>query len=148
MGGGNLGYSADWPGRVSRATEQALKEPVAVTMVADVGRSQPPRPHSDPKCGTTGHPSCDIDQLDTWTRIFTPWVVDAVTHALPVQGTQVSGQEIYTREAATNPALLGVSYSGEGPIRGTGAYRAITAPWVSGDLSGTSHQPIASGTSC
>ena len=137
MGSSNLGYSADWPGRVSRATELALKEPVAVTMVADVGRSQPPRPHSDPKCGTTGHPNCDIDQLDTWTRIFTPWVVDAVAHAVPVQGTAVAGQEVFTREFASNGALLGVSYSGEGPLRGTGAYRSITAPWVAGNLLGT-----------
>jgi hypothetical protein len=137
MGGGNLMYSADWPGRVARATEIALHEPVAVTMVADVGRSQPPRPHSDAKCGQAGHPSCDVDALDTWTRLFTPWVVDAAVHSVPVQGTQVAGQEVFTREAATNPALLGVSYSGEGPIRGTGAYRAVTAPWVTGDVIGT-----------
>jgi hypothetical protein len=137
MGGGNLRYSADWPGRVARATEVALHEPVAVTMVADVGRSQPPRPHSDPKCDQTGHPSCEIDKLDTWTRIFTPWILDAVAHATPVTGTAVSGKETFTREFATNPALLGVSYSGEGPAQGTGAYRSITAPWVSGDLIGT-----------
>jgi hypothetical protein len=137
MGGGNLLYSADWPGRVARATEIALKEPVAVTMVADVGRSQPPRPHSDAKCGQAGHPSCDVDALDTWTRLFTPWVVNAAIHAVQVQGTQVAGDEVFTREVATNPALLGVSYSGEGPIRGTGAYRAVTAPWVTGDVIGT-----------
>src|SRR5581483_3686984 len=58
MGGGNVLYSADWPGRVARATEQALAEPVAVTMVADVGRSQPPRPTSNPQCGQPGQESC------------------------------------------------------------------------------------------
>jgi hypothetical protein len=51
-GSGNLLYSADWPGWVARKTEQALGEPVAVTMVADVGRSQPPRPFSASPCGT------------------------------------------------------------------------------------------------
>ena len=137
MGSGNTRYSADWPGRVAQATELALREPVAVTMVADVGRSQPPRPHSDASCDKPGHPSCDVDGLDTWTRLFTPWVVDAALHSQPVQGNQVAGQEIFTREAATNPALLGVSYSGEGPTRGTGAYRAVTAPWVTGDVIGT-----------
>jgi hypothetical protein len=137
MGGGNLAYSADWPGRVARATELALQEPVAVTMVADVGRSQPPRPHSDAKCGSAGHPNCDVDQLDTWTRLFTPWVVDAAVHSVPVRGTQVTGQELFTREPATNPALLGVSYSGEVPTRGTGAFRSVSAPWVTGDLIGT-----------
>lgn len=137
MGGSNVLYSADWPGRVARATEIALHEPVAVTMVADVGRSQPPRPHSDAKCDQPGHPSCDVDALDTWTRLFTPWVVSAAVHSVPVQGTQVAGQEVFTREVATNPALLGVSYSGEEPIRGTGAYRAVTAPWVTGDVIGT-----------
>jgi hypothetical protein len=137
MGGGNVRYSADWPGRVARATEIALNEPVAVTMVADVGRSQPPRPHSDSNCDQPGHPSCDVDALDTWTRLFTPWVVNAAIHSVPVQGNQVAGQEVFTREAATNPVLLGVSYSAEGPLRGTGAYRAVTAPWVTGDLIGT-----------
>ncbi len=137
MGSSNLGYSADWPGRVARATEQALNEPVAVTMVADVGRSQPPRPHSDAKCGQAGHPSCDIDQLDTWTNLITPWVLKAVREATPVTGRAVTGAEAFTREVATNPALLGTSYSGEAPTRGTGAYRAATPPWVSGDLLGT-----------
>jgi hypothetical protein len=137
MGSSNLGYSADWPGRVAHALEQRAGEPVAVTMVADVGRSQPPRPHSDPKCDQPNHPSCEADKLDTWTSIFLPWVIDAVAHSVPVNGTQVSGQEVFTREVATNPALLGVSYSGEGPARGTGAYRAMTAPWVTGDVIGT-----------
>jgi len=57
MDGGNLGYSADWPGRVAQATEATLHEPVAVTMVADVGRTQPPRPNSDAKCDQPQHPS-------------------------------------------------------------------------------------------
>jgi len=48
---GNALTSADWPGWVARKTEQALLEPVAVTMVADVGRSQPPRPYSASPCG-------------------------------------------------------------------------------------------------
>ena len=137
MGSSNLGYSADWPGRVATATEKALGEPVAVTMPADVGRTQPPRPHSDPACGQAGHPNCNIDQLDTWTRIFTPWVLQAVATAAPVTGNQVASEEILTREAATNPALLGVGYSGEAPARGFGAYRSTTPPWITGNVVGT-----------
>ncbi|HEV3231583.1 MAG TPA: hypothetical protein VG245_04950 [Candidatus Dormibacteraeota bacterium] len=137
MDGGNLGYSADWPGRVARATEISLKEPVAVTMVADVGRSQPPRPNTFANCDQPGQPTCNADKLETWTRLFTPWVVAAVADAVPVRGTTVAGTEVLTREAATNPALLGVSYSGEGPVQGTGAYRSVTTPWVAGNLIGT-----------
>ncbi|MFN2464161.1 MAG: hypothetical protein ABR573_09715 [Candidatus Dormibacteria bacterium] len=137
MGGGNLRYSADWPGRAARATEQNLGEPVAVTMVADVGRSQPPRPHSDATCGQAGHVSCDVDALDTYTRVIAPWVVDAVSHAVPVQGSNISGQEVFTREVATNPALLGVTYTGEAPVRGYGAYRSSTPPYVVGTVIGT-----------
>ena len=137
MGGGNKRYSADWPGRVARATEIALGEPVAVTMVADVGRTQPPRPHSDPQCNTAGHITCDVDQLDTWTRLFTPWVLDAVGHAQAVTGTEIANKEIFTHEVATNGALLGVSYTGEVPVRGYGAYRSTTPPWISGDVVGT-----------
>jgi hypothetical protein len=137
MGGGNLLYSSDWPGRVARATEQSLDEPVAVTMVADVGRSQPPRPNSDAKCGQPLHPSCDVDQLDTYTRLLSPWVVQAVATAKPVQGQGVAGREVLTREAGMNGALLGVSYSGELPVRGYGAYRSTTTPWMEGTAIGT-----------
>ena len=137
MGGGNLRYSADWPGTVAHQTELDLHEPVAVTMPADVGRTQPPRPHSDPNCDTPGHIDCNLDQLMTWTRIFTPWVVQAVQDAQPVRGTTVASQETFTREAVTNPALFGVSYSGETGLRGYGAYRSATPPWMSGNVLGT-----------
>jgi hypothetical protein len=137
MGGGNVRYSADWPGRVARATETALSEPVALTMVADVGRSQPPRPISDPQSGKPGHVSGDVDALDTYTRLLTPWVIEAVRSAVAVKGDQISGTEVFTREPATNPALLGVSYTGEVPLRGYGAYRSGTEPWVAGNVIGT-----------
>jgi hypothetical protein len=137
MGGGNVLYSADWPGRVAGATETALGEPVALTMVADVGRTQPPRPNSDAKCDTPGHVSCDVDKLDTWTRLFTPWVLEAVKAAVPVRGTTIASKETFTREVVTNPALFAVTYSGEAPARGYGAYRGSTAPWMSGNVLGT-----------
>jgi hypothetical protein len=137
MGGGNTRYSADWPGRVALSTERALQEPVAVTMVADVGRSQPPRPHSNPSCGQPGQESCDVDLLDTYTRLLSPWVVQAVAHATPVHGSGVAGREVMTREAGTNGALLGVSYTGEVPVRGYGAYRSSTPPWFAGTVVGT-----------
>ncbi len=137
MGSGNLLYSADWPGTVARATELSLNEPVAVTMPADVGRTQPPRPFTDPKCNTPGHVDCNADALATWTRLFTPWVLQAVQDAVPVRGTTIASREVFTREVVTNPALFGVSYSGEAPARGYGAYRSVTAPWISGDVLGT-----------
>ncbi len=137
MGGGNKRYSADWPGRAARATELALGEAVAVTMVADVGRSQPPRPHSNPNCNQAGQETCDVDQLDTYTHLITPWVLQAVAGAAPIHGNAVAGKEVFTRELATNPALLGVGYSGELPVRGVGAYRSTTPPWISGDVVGT-----------
>jgi hypothetical protein len=137
MNGDNTLYSADWPGRVARATETALAEPVAVTMVADVGRSQPPRPYSDAQCGQPGRVSCNIDRLDTYTRLLAPWVVQAVASATPVQGGGVGGSEVMTREEGTNGALLGASYSGEVPVRGYGAYRSSTPPWLTGTVIGT-----------
>jgi hypothetical protein len=136
-GSDNLGYSADWPGWVARKTEQALGEPVAVTMVADVGRSQPPRPHSDSQCNAANHPSCTADKLDTYSRLLLPFVVDAVTHASPVGSDRIANREVFTREAATNPALLAVSFSGETPFNGYGAYRGTTPPWATGSVIGT-----------
>jgi hypothetical protein len=78
-----------------------------------------------------------VDQLDTWTRLFEPWVVQAVAAAAPVRGHTVASDEVMTREVATNGALLGVTYSGEVPVRGYGAYRAATPPWFSGGVVGT-----------
>jgi len=136
-GSDNLGYSADWPGWIARKTEQALGEPVAVTMVADVGRSQPPRPNSDPHCNQAGYPSCTTDKLDTYSRLLLPFVVDAVTHASPVSSDRIANREVFTREAATNAALLAASVSGETPFNGYGAYRGTTPPWATGNLIGT-----------
>ena len=137
MGSGNVRYSADWPGRVAGATETVLREPVALTMVADVGRSQPPRPHSNPKCGQPNQESCDVDQLDTYTRLLTPYVLQAVGASAPVTGTGIAGTEVFTREPATNAALLGVSITGEVPVRGYGAYRSSTPPFFTGNAIGT-----------
>jgi hypothetical protein len=137
MGSSNTLYSPDWPGRVATATELALGEPVAVPMVADVGRSQPPRPHSDPQCDQAGHPTCNADQLATYTRLLAPWVTQAVATATPVHGSGVGGSEVLTREEGTNGALLGASYSGEVPVRGYGAYRSSTPPWLTGSVLGT-----------
>jgi hypothetical protein len=114
---------------VAGATEQALGEPVAVTMVADVGRTQPPRPCSS-NCS-------NLDLLDTYTRLLTPWVLQAVGSAAPVQGTTIASDEVLTREEGTNGALLGVSYSGDAPVRGLGAYRSVTPPWLAGTVVGT-----------
>ncbi|TML63523.1 MAG: hypothetical protein E6G17_05335 [Actinobacteria bacterium] len=136
-GSGNLLYSADWPGWVARKTEQALGEPVAVTMVADVGRSQPPRPNTGSPCGQGYAGGCDADKLDTYSRIMLPFVVDAVTHAAAVTNDGIDNREVFTREPATNPALLAVSYSGELPANGYGAYRSTTTPWVTGNVIGT-----------
>ena len=129
MGSGNTKFSGDWPAAVATLTEQAFDEPVAVTMVADVGRSQPPRP-----CGTD---CSDPDKLETYSRILSGFVTQAAVNGAPVHGDTIDGREIMTREAATNAALLGVSYSGEAPLNGFGAYRAITPPWAAGDVVGT-----------
>jgi hypothetical protein len=136
-GSENLRYSADWPGWVATKTEQALGEPVAVTMVADVGRSQPPRPYSATPCGAGFRGGCDADKLDTYSRILLPFVVSALSGARPVTSDEIANREVFTRETAINAALLGVSYSGEVPVNGYGAYRAATPPWATGDLIGT-----------
>src|SRR5205823_593329 len=74
---------------------------------------------------------------DTYSRVLLPFVVDAVTHAGPVLSDRIDNREVFTREAATNPALLGVSASGEAPVNGYGAYRASTEPWLAGNVIGT-----------
>ena len=65
------------------------------------------------------------------------YVLDAVVHAAPVAGDVVGNREVLTREEAVNAALLGVSYSGEVPVNGYGAYRGTTPPWATGTVIGT-----------
>jgi hypothetical protein len=113
--------------------ETALAEPVAVT--ADVVRPAAASQQRS-KCDQAGHPSCDATS-STPDAAFTPWVVHAVAGAVAVHGTTVSSQEVLTRETATNAALLGVGYTGELPVRGYGAYRSTTPPWITGDIVGT-----------
>jgi hypothetical protein len=67
-----------------------------------------------------------------------PFVVGAVAGASPVASDVIANREVFTREPATNPALLGASYGGEVPVNGYGAYRATTPPWATGDVIGTS----------
>jgi hypothetical protein len=64
-------------------------------------------------------------------------VVQAVAQAKPVTGSGVAGSEVMTREAGSNGALIGVSYTGEVPVRGYGAYRSSTPPWFTGTVVGT-----------
>jgi hypothetical protein len=136
-GSSNLGYTADWPGWIARKTEQSLGEPVAMTMVADVGRSQPPRPNSDPKCNTAGHPGCEQDKLDTYSRILLPFVQNAVSNSSPVGSDRIGNKEVFTREPGTNPALLAASYGGFMPFNGYSAYRGDLPPWITGTMVGT-----------
>jgi len=136
-GSSNLGYTADWPGWIAHKTEQSLREPVAMTMVADVGRSQPPRPNSDAHCNQPGHPGCEQDKLDTYSRILLPFVQSAVSGATPVSNSTIANKEIFPREPGTNPALLAASYGGFTPFNGYSAYRGDLPPWITGTLVGT-----------
>jgi hypothetical protein len=120
---------------VARGVEQALHEPVAVTMVADVGRSQPPRPQTDAACGRPGHVSCDVDRLATYERDFVPFVRAAVSAASAVTSDVVASHEVLTREVGANAALLAASASPAD--NGFGAYRADTPPWLAGAVVGT-----------
>src|SRR6266536_3000624 len=106
-------------------------------MVADVGRSQPPRPNSDPHCNAAGAPSCTADKLDTYSRVLLPFVTDAVTHAAPVTSDLIANREVFTREPGTNAALLAASYGGVTPLNGYSAYRGDLPPWITGTLIGT-----------
>jgi hypothetical protein len=106
-------------------------------MVADVGRSQPPRPNTDAACNQPGHLNCEVDKLDTYTRILLPFVTGAVAKADPITDDLIANKEVFTREAGTNPALLAASYGGFTPFNGYSAYRSGLAPWITGNVLGT-----------
>src|SRR5262249_46303632 len=106
MGSGNHLISPDWPAPVNDNAEAELGG-ISVTMVADVGRTQPNR-------GGGAAP----DKTLAYGRRVSDLVNQAAAAAVPLRGTTIAGNRRFLIQDAENGGLLGLLLIGQ----------AITAP--------------------
>lgn len=151
-GGGNRYVSSDWVSTVSNYIERQYPGAKAVTIVGDVGRTQP----NDRSCQTdAAHPG---EFLEPLTGVWTPfdvdprtpdscpisqfarrvqaWVTKAVAEAeqtIAVPG--VDYRELFIRDASDSLILFGANYGGD--PAGIPINRGILPPYLSGTILGT-----------
>jgi hypothetical protein len=91
-GSGNLKVSSDWPGVAATKVEQALGIDTAVHMVADVGRTQPNGEQGDD----------DYQKLEDYGERIKAKVLEAVSAATAVNGTDILANQLFIREDYNN----------------------------------------------
>jgi hypothetical protein len=151
-GSGNRYVSSDWVSTLSKYIELQYPGAKAVTIVGDVGRTQP----NDRSCDTIpGNPgfftepltgaatpydvdtkapdSCPISQF---ARRVQAWVNKAITdteQTISVPG--VAFRELFIRDVSDSVILFGANYGGD--LAGVPINRAITPPYLTGTILGT-----------
>jgi hypothetical protein len=126
--------TGDWPQRANPIMESRFGGK-AMTVVATLGRTQP----ADRGCQTPGlsgdaHELCSLDEYAT--RVVDR-AQDALANAHEITGDPIVATRSYLIEDVTsNPILLGLLYTGDAPL-GTPINRAMTPPWLAGNVLGT-----------
>jgi hypothetical protein len=129
-GSGNTKVTGDWPQHTNPLLEQRFGGK-AVTVVATLGRTQPNRPG----CPGSGDAN-EICKLDTYSRSVVDRAAQAVANARAVPGKPVvDGRSYLIEDVTSNPLLLGLLVGG--PAIGAPLNRALTPPWLTGNVLGT-----------
>ena len=152
-GSGNRYVSSDWVSTLSKYIEREYPGATAVTMVGDVGRTQPndrscvvdpstpgkfvePLSHQlvpfdvDPRPGAGD--SCPISQF---ARRVQAWVDAAIAAEQPISRPGVSYKELFIRDVSDSVILFGLDYGGD--FAGAPIARGITPPYLTGTILGT-----------
>src|SRR3954470_20628943 len=133
LGSDNQKATGDW---VQAATPMLEKRfgGRAMTMVGTLGRTQP----ADRGCadkGATGD-ALQLCKLDDYAKRVVDRTADAVKNAKRITGSPVVAAESFLIEdPATNPLLLSLLYAGA--AAGAPVNRALTPPYMSGDVLGS-----------
>ena len=134
LGSGNRKVSGDWVQRINPMLEQRLGGAV-MTMVGTLGRTQPrDRGCEDPAVvGSDERALCDLDE---YASRVTEVAQVAVAASQPIAGEALVRTRSYLiQDPATNVALLGLLVFGDA-IQ-TPVNRAVTPPWLAGNVLGT-----------
>jgi hypothetical protein len=134
LGSGNTKISGDWVQLANRLLQKRFGGE-AMTVVGTLGRTQPgDRGCSDP--AARGEDAQNLCKLRDYAGRVVDRAADAAAAAKPVGGNPVVAARSYLIEdVSSNPLLLGFLYGG-GPI-GIPVNRAITPPWLAGNVLGT-----------
>ena len=153
VGGSDNRYvSSDWVSTLSRYVERQYPGAQAVTIVGDVGRTQP----NDRSCAVDdAHPgefleplsgqwvgydvdprapdSCPISQF---ARRVQAWVDRAIVETeQPITAPGVDYRELFIRDASDSAVLFGLNYAGD--LAGAPIARGILPPYLTGTILGT-----------
>ena len=150
-GGGNRYISSDWVSTMSEYLEQANPGATAVTIVGDVGRTQPndrscvvnpatPGMFVEPLSGKLVHydvdprtpDSCPISQF---ARRVQAWVNKAITREQTITTKGVDYRELFIRDLSNSLILFGADYGGD--FAGIPINRGILPPYLTGTILGT-----------
>ncbi|MCA1839092.1 MAG: hypothetical protein ABR507_05735 [Actinomycetota bacterium] len=145
-GSGNTLISSDWVSTAARYAEKRYGG-VGITLVADVGRSQPARSDctADEVAGAqAGTNDLDVDmrQLDSckmskYARQVMGYVEQIVSSPsfTAVDASPIDATSYFIHEPSTSAVLFGLNYAGD--IAGAPISRAVTPPYLAGTVLGT-----------
>ena len=152
VGGSDNRYvSSDWVSTLSNYVERQYRGATAVTIVGDVGRTQP----NDRSCvvesdhlGMFTEPlsgavvpydvdprapdSCPISQF---ARRVQAWVNKAIASEQEISRRGVAYKEMFIRDVSDSVILFGLDYGGD--FAGAPIARGITPPYLTGTILGT-----------
>jgi hypothetical protein len=134
LGSSNTKATGDWPEAANRMLEQRFGGD-ALTVVGTLGRSQPAdRGCHDPSATTAD--AKNICALDDYASRVVDRTADAVANARPLTGkAMVAATSYLITDPASSPLLLGMLYGGA--AAGIPINRALTPPWMTGNVIGT-----------
>ncbi len=135
LGSSNHKVSGDWV----QAANPLLADRFggeATTMVGTLGRTQP----ADRGCTASPLPPAgsarDLCAIGSYAERVVERAEDAAVAAKPLGGkAAVAARSFLIQDAATNAPILGLSYAGQ--PAGAQLNRAITPPWLTGNVLGT-----------
>jgi hypothetical protein len=134
LGASNTKVSGDWPQLANPLLEERFGGK-AVTVVGTLGRTQPAdRSCSDPTA--TDQDSQNLCKLHDYAARVVDRAAQAVANARPIDGNPVVAARSYlVEDPSSNAAILGLEYAGG--LIGVPLNRALTPPWLTGDVLGT-----------
>jgi hypothetical protein len=134
LGSGNTKISGDWPQLANPLLEQRFGGE-AMTVMGTLGRTQP----GDRGCGdpaATTEDAQNLCKLHDYADRVVDRAVDAAAAAEPVRGDPIVAARSYlVQDVTSNALLLGLLYGGA--PAGIPLNRAITPPWLTGNVLGT-----------
>ena len=135
LGSSNRKVSGDWVSSAAPALERRFGGE-AMTVVGTLGRTQP----ADRGCAAAPLPPAgearDLCSIDAYAERVAERVEDAAVAARPLGGgALVDARSYLLQDTATNAPILGLNVAGQ--AAGAEVNRAITPPWLTGNVLGT-----------